>query len=142
MFGAFRPTSFVNGSLLWKVPYRLSSTRKANLRKRLRRVDDVIAAVAESGVQTRSLERAQALPTEAEMKPKDKYTVFDPKYRGWRKGIHKVPKWTRVSRELLIQLLTVTDYDPREPQGFLISSSQHCIFYASLNIDRQRGRSA
>lgn len=101
MFGAFRPTSFVNGSLLWKVPYRLSTTRKANLRKRLRRVDDVIAAVAESGVQSRSLERALALPKEGEMKPRDKYTVFDPKYRGWRKGIHKVPKWTRVSQQLM-----------------------------------------
>lgn len=100
MFGAFRPTSFVSGSLLWKSPYRLSSTRKANLRKRLQRVDSVIAAVADSGVQSRSLQRALALPTEQEMNPKDKYTVFDPKARGWRKGIHKVPKWTRVSTKL------------------------------------------
>jgi hypothetical protein len=37
------------------------------LRKRLRRVDDVIAAVAESGVETRSLSRAIALPKEHEM---------------------------------------------------------------------------
>lgn len=55
-----------------KTPFRLSPTRKANLRKRLRRVDDVIAAVAESGVETRSLSRAVALPKEHEMEPKGK----------------------------------------------------------------------
>jgi hypothetical protein len=30
------------------------------------------------------------------MDPKDKYTVFSPHHRGYRKGIHKIPKWTRV----------------------------------------------
>jgi Mitochondrial ribosomal protein L31 len=30
------------------------------------------------------------------MDPKDKYTVFSPHHRSYRKGIHKVPKWTRV----------------------------------------------
>ena len=53
--------------IIRKSPFRLSPTRKANLRKRLRRVDDVIAAVAESGVETRSLSRALALPKEHEM---------------------------------------------------------------------------
>lgn len=89
MFGAFRATSVLGSGLLWSVlpairplkgnkecadsfthrksPFRLSPTRKANLRKRLRRVDDVIAAVAESGVETRSLSRAIALPKESEM---------------------------------------------------------------------------
>jgi hypothetical protein len=43
--------------------------------------------------QTKALE----LPKEHEMPPKDKYTVFSPHTRGYRKGIHKVPKWTRVS---------------------------------------------
>ena len=30
----------------------------------------------------------------------DKYTTFDKKAQahGWRKGVHKVPKWTKVSR--------------------------------------------
>lgn len=32
------------------------------------------------------------------MAPKDKYTVFTRHERGYRKGIHKVPKWTRVRR--------------------------------------------
>ena len=45
-----------------------------------------------SFVQTNAL----ALPKEHEMDPKDKYTVFSPHHRGYRKGIHKLPKWTRV----------------------------------------------
>ncbi|KAL7418417.1 hypothetical protein Q5752_006875 [Cryptotrichosporon argae] len=97
MFGAFRPTSIASGGLLWKSPFRLSPTRKANHRRRLRLVDDVIAAVAASGVETRSLARAAALPTEGEMLPRDKYTTFDHKVRGWRKSVHKVPKWTRLT---------------------------------------------
>lgn len=41
-------------------------------------------------------DRAMLLPKEHEMAPKDKYTVFSSTSRGYRKGIHKVPKWTRV----------------------------------------------
>lgn len=40
--------------------------------------------------------RALELPKEHEMPAKDKYTVFSPHSKGYRKGIHKVPKWTRV----------------------------------------------
>ena len=40
--------------------------------------------------------RALELPKEHEMPARDKYTVFSPHARGYRKGIHKVPKWTRV----------------------------------------------
>jgi hypothetical protein len=40
------------------------------------------------------------MPTEQEMLPKDKYSIFDKKVRGYRKGIHKLPKWTRVSQRL------------------------------------------
>ncbi|KIY35020.1 50S small subunit ribosomal protein L31 [Cryptococcus gattii E566] len=104
MFGAFKPTSFVSGGLLWKNPWRLSPTRKANQRKRLKRVDDVISMVAESGVTTRSLVKALALPTEAEMSPRgqkrgreDKYTTFSKRDPGYRKSQHKVPKWTRLT---------------------------------------------
>jgi hypothetical protein len=41
--------------------------------------------------------KALELPKEHEMLPKDKYTIFSPHAGGYRKGIHKVPKWTRVS---------------------------------------------
>jgi len=98
MFGAFRPTAAVSGGLLWKVPWRLSTTRKANVRDRLKKVDAVIDAVRTSGVQCAALTDALALPKEHEMDPKDKYTVFTPHHRGYRKGIHKVPKWTRITQ--------------------------------------------
>ena len=40
------------------------------------------------------------MPTEQEMLPRDKYTIFDRKAKNYRKGIHKLPKWTRVSQRL------------------------------------------
>ena len=41
-------------------------------------------------------DKALELPKEHEMPPRDKYTVFSRHAKGYRKGIHKVPKWTRV----------------------------------------------
>ncbi|KAF2860386.1 hypothetical protein K470DRAFT_270760 [Piedraia hortae CBS 480.64] len=47
------------------------------------------------------LERWKAeMPTEREMLPKDKYTMFDRKRRSYRKGVHLLPKWTRVSQRV------------------------------------------
>jgi len=97
MFGAFRASHIAHGGLLWKTPWKLSTTRKANVRARLKKVDTVIEAVRASGVQCAALTKALELPKEHEMLPKDKYTVFSPHARGYRKGIHKVPKWTRLT---------------------------------------------
>ncbi|TEB36153.1 mitochondrial 54S ribosomal protein YmL31 [Coprinellus micaceus] len=97
MFGAFRPTGTNLGGLLWKTPWKLSVTRKANARARLKKVDAVIEAVRASGVQCESLNRALELPKEHEMPAKDKYTIFSATTKGYRKGIHKVPKWTRMT---------------------------------------------
>lgn len=50
---------------------------------------------------TKLIERWKVeMPTEAEMLAKDKYTLFDRKHKGYRKGVHKLPKWTRVSQRL------------------------------------------
>ncbi|KAL1920117.1 mitochondrial 54S ribosomal protein mL60 [Calcarisporiella thermophila] len=95
MFGAFRVSSVVNSGLLWKNPWRMSTTRKANLRKRLKAVDDVIQTLADSGVRFKALELAQQLPIESEMAARDKYTVFNRSSKGYRKSIHKVPKFTK-----------------------------------------------
>jgi len=47
------------------------------------------------------IERWKAeMPTEQEMLPRDKYSMFDKKARGYRKGVHKLPKWTRLSQRL------------------------------------------
>ncbi|KAK3715155.1 hypothetical protein LTR37_007365 [Vermiconidia calcicola] len=45
MFGAFRPSVSLSGGLLWKIPYRLSSPQKLRHRRRLRRVDNVVAVL-------------------------------------------------------------------------------------------------
>ncbi|OJA10401.1 hypothetical protein AZE42_03550 [Rhizopogon vesiculosus] len=83
--------------LFRKTPWKLSITRKANARARLKKVDAVIETVRASGVRCNALEKALQLPKEHEMDPKDKYTVFSATSKGYRKGIHKVPKWTRLT---------------------------------------------
>ncbi|MCJ1311694.1 hypothetical protein MMC25_005367 [Agyrium rufum] len=93
MFGPFKPTSSLSGGLLWKIPWRLSQPRKARQRKRLRLVDNVVDvldnALAKKGLTTKSLERWKAeMPREEEMRPKDKYTIYDRKEKSYRKGIH------------------------------------------------------
>lgn len=91
--GPFRVTSPLSGGLLWKTPWRLSKFQKRRHRLRLRAVDSVIAtvdtALARKGETLEALERWKAeMPTEAEMLPKDKYTIFDRKAKRYRKGIH------------------------------------------------------
>ncbi|KAM7188675.1 putative mitochondrial 54s ribosomal protein 31 protein [Naviculisporaceae sp. PSN 640] len=105
MFGAFRFTNPLSGGLLWKIPWRLSRFQKLRQRRRLRAVDNVVAtidqALARKGETLKALETWKAeMPTEAQMLPKDKYTLFDRNAKRYRKGIHKVPKWTRVSQRV------------------------------------------
>ena len=62
---------------------------------RLRAVDNVVAtvgaALAKKGQTLEALERWKAeMPTEAEMLPRDKYTMFDRKAKKYRKGIHSM----------------------------------------------------
>ncbi|OAA65749.1 ribosomal protein subunit L31 [Niveomyces insectorum RCEF 264] len=103
--GPFRVTNPLSGGLLWKIPWRLSRFQKYRHRKRLRAVDSVIetldAALAKQGTTIRALERwKDEMPTEPEMLPRDKYTLFDRKAKRYRKGIHRLPKWTRVSQRI------------------------------------------
>jgi hypothetical protein len=76
-----------------KIPWKMSTPQKARQRKRLRAVDTVIAvvesALAKKGLVTKSVERWRAeMPLEEEMRPKDKYTMFDRKEKKYRKGVH------------------------------------------------------
>jgi len=49
----------------------------------------VNAALAKKGETLKQLERWNAeMPTEQEMLPRDKYTMFDRKEKRYRKGIH------------------------------------------------------
>ncbi|KAI9593820.1 mitochondrial ribosomal protein L31-domain-containing protein [Syncephalis fuscata] len=97
MFGAFRGSLVASSGLLWKSPFRMSQTRKANVRKRLRAVDEVIRVLSETGVECKALEQAKGLPKEHEMTARDKYSVFSRTSSGYRKSVHKVPKFTKTT---------------------------------------------
>lgn len=77
-----------------KIPWRLSSRQKFRQRKRLRAVDNVVdtvaAALERNGMnQVKAVQRWYAeMPREEEMRPKDKYTIYDRKEKNYRKGIH------------------------------------------------------
>lgn len=67
--------------------------QKLRQRRRLRAVDlvvDTVAkALAKKGETLKSLDRwKEEMPTEAQMLPRDKYTMFDRKAKKYRKGIH------------------------------------------------------
>ncbi|KAF7845878.1 hypothetical protein BT93_L0202 [Corymbia citriodora subsp. variegata] len=101
----FRPSLPLGGGLLWKIPWKLSSPQKARQRKRLKLVDKVVdtvsVALSKQGHSTKAVERWYTeMPREEEMLAKDKYTIFDRKEKKYRKGIHKLPKWTRLSQRL------------------------------------------
>lgn len=80
----------------------MSQNRKFRQRTRLAAVDNVIStlqsALGSTGQQCKALERAkeEVIP-EHEMQSKDKYTLFSRSAKGYRKGVHFVPKFTRVS---------------------------------------------
>ncbi|GAA5990176.1 hypothetical protein JCM11641_004245 [Rhodosporidiobolus odoratus] len=97
MLGFFRPSASLNVGLLWKTPWRLSKPRKMRQRLRLKAVDHVLETLQSSGIETRALTRTLTLPSEPSMPSKDKYTTFSRKDPGYRKGIHKVPHWTKVT---------------------------------------------
>ena len=73
----------------------MSKPQKARQRKRLRAVDNVIStidlALAKQGLRTKAVEKwKEEMPTEQEMVPKDKYTMFDRKEKRYRKGVHSM----------------------------------------------------
>lgn len=123
MFGPFKASNSLLGGLLWKIPWRMSSHQKQRVRHRLRDVDEVLKQVnlglhvqrcEKKGISyqeaiempkklkpriesLRLLNKSSFFPKESQMSSKDKYTVFDKKAKDYRKGVHKVPKWTKLS---------------------------------------------
>jgi hypothetical protein len=91
-----------------KIPWRLSRHQKYRQRERLRHVDSVVAtldnALARTGLSMKKVDRwKMEMPTEQEMLPKDKYTVFDRKVKRYRKGIHS--EWLLSSRRVKVTLI-------------------------------------
>lgn len=63
------------------------------------------SALAKQNISTKAVERWKAeMPTEQEMLPKDKYTIFDRKERKYRKGIHSMYKWRSRGKATLTRL--------------------------------------
>jgi len=67
-------------------------------------VDNVVAvvdlALAKQGMSAKALERwKEEMPTEAQMRPKDKYTMFDRKEKKYRKGIHSTSSLLVVTKD-------------------------------------------
>lgn len=98
-----------NSSFDRKIPWRLSRPQKARQRKRLRAVDAVVAtidaALAKQNKTAKVLERWKAeMPREEQMKPKDKYTFFDRKEKGYRKGVHSESTCSCVSSFFSVQM--------------------------------------
>lgn len=71
----------------------MSAPQKYRQRKRLQRVDRIVDTVSNAlekkGIVVAAVERwKDEMPTEDQMEPRDKYTIFDRKAKGYRKGVH------------------------------------------------------
>lgn len=128
-----------------KIPWRLSVPQKRRQRKRLRLVDNVITIVddalrKQNMGSTTKLERwKEEMPTEAEMRPKDKYTMFDRKEKRYRKGIHSMSTsfedyWTR-SR--MRQLTGGADRAAKVDEGQSEDKSTRLLMRTGLRGDRE-----
>ncbi|SCU94594.1 LADA_0G09560g1_1 [Lachancea dasiensis] len=124
MFGPFKASSTLLGGLLWKIPWKMSRPQKQRQRRRLQDVDAVIknlnlglhatrsmakgvsfeaamnsTKLLKPGVKgLRLLNKNSLFPSEKQMSYKDKYTYFNKQAKGYRKGTHKLPKWTKISQ--------------------------------------------
>ncbi|CCH62333.1 hypothetical protein TBLA_0H00400 [Henningerozyma blattae CBS 6284] len=111
----FKVSQPLLGGLLWKRSWRMSRPQKQRLRGRLTQIDKVIETVTTGLKQellktqslgeplilpqiVKDLNNSKIFPKESQMLPRDKYTVFDKKVRGYRKSVHHVPKWTKISQ--------------------------------------------
>ncbi|CAK7893394.1 54S ribosomal protein L31, mitochondrial [[Candida] anglica] len=105
MLGPFRGTLPTFGGLLWKRSWRMSPDQKSRLRKRMQVVDKNIEVLYESlkiqGQETTGHPKLDYLmhtfPKENEMSATDKYTTFNKNSKNYRKSVHHVPKWTKLS---------------------------------------------
>lgn len=128
-----------------KTPWRLSRFQKLRQRRRLRAVDNVVAtvesALLKTGVTVKSLERWKAeMPTEAEMLPKDKYTMFDRKEKRYRKGIHsmsiaKVERKKDKDSEKVTIANTSFVQNSRNGRGYRNESTLLDISFAATRVD-------
>lgn len=83
----------------------MSRFQKARLRLRLRTVDSVLETLKQglelSNQKCITVETAiSRTPKESEMSARDKYWIFNKKSKGYRKSVHRQPKWTRITNRV------------------------------------------
>ncbi|SCU78480.1 LAME_0A04632g1_1 [Lachancea meyersii CBS 8951] len=124
MFGPFKSTNTLLGGLLWKIPATMSRPQKQRQRHRLQNVDAVLrnlnlglhtarsmakgvpyetaidsSKLLKPGVKKlRIMNKNSLFPPEKQMSYRDKYTYFNKQAKQYRKGMHMLPKWTKVSQ--------------------------------------------
>ena len=138
----------------------MSKFQKLRQRRRLRAVDNVVAtiesALAKKGETVKAVERWRAeMPTEAEMLPKDKYTIFDRKEKRYRKGIHSMHNQrdpalqvsaTKANMTFLLQSFPSGPVSPRESTLLVtktfdpVDNGRDCAsMYITCNITQRNG---
>ncbi|KAL6452510.1 MRPL31 54S ribosomal protein L31 [Candida maltosa Xu316] len=103
------PSSVRSGGYLWKFRPVISTSQKASLKSRMRQVDDNIKTIYEGLIQVQGKNKGEStgykkidylqfeFPKEHQMSSRDKFTTFNKNWKGYRKPIHRVPKWTKIS---------------------------------------------
>lgn len=80
----------------------MSRHQKARHRLRMKLVDRNISRIGDAlralKMTCNQLEKLDAeFPKEQDMPSKDKYWIFNKASKGYRKGAHRQPKWTKIS---------------------------------------------
>lgn len=105
------PSLVRSGGYVWKFTPHITSTQRVNLRKRSEQVDSNIDQIYRGLIQLQQGDKKMGektgypkidhlkfdMPRFNEMKSRDKYTTFSKHSRDYRKPIHRVPKWTKLS---------------------------------------------
>lgn len=102
MFGLFKGTNQTLGGYFWGFSWRLKKHQKRGLRLRMQQVDKNIENLYK-GLELKGLKTKRVtdlyfnLPKEKDMNPKDKYTHFNKNSKGYRKGVHRFPHFTKIT---------------------------------------------
>lgn len=105
------PSLVRSGGYVWKFTPHITSTQRVNLRKRSEQVDANIDQIYRGLIQLQEGDKKMGdrtgypkidhlkfdMPRFNEMSSRDKYTTFSKHSRDYRKPIHRVPKWTKLS---------------------------------------------
>jgi Mitochondrial ribosomal protein L31 len=98
----FTGTCTALGGLCRKMPFRLSKTRKAGVRERLRQVETNVQELQKAELPIASLERLKLVPMYAHLSPLERYTYWSTRTRD-RRPIQFLPKFTRIDAPTFVR---------------------------------------